>query len=99
MIAAGGEPMPHFFFNIRTENGLTKDEEGQVLPDLEAARDEALKTVRELHGDLASAVAQASMLIEITDETGEILSTLPLPAGKENADDEETDAFQGNDLA
>jgi hypothetical protein len=40
--------MPHFFLHIRDRDGLTADPEGTGLPDLEAARTDALAAAREI---------------------------------------------------
>ena len=47
--------MPRYFFNIRDGYDVDEDEEGIELPDLEAARAEALATVEELRDELADA--------------------------------------------
>ena len=66
--------MPRFFFNIRDGYDLDEDEEGVELPDVEAARAEALATVEELRGELGDA---GNIELEITDETGRRLLTVP----------------------
>jgi uncharacterized heparinase superfamily protein len=38
--------MPHYFFDLVNGSGLTRDDEGQELPDLEAARLEAIRQAR-----------------------------------------------------
>ena len=40
--------MPHFYFNIRKVETTVLDPEGVDLPDLPAAREEAVATIREL---------------------------------------------------
>lgn len=66
--------MPRFFFNIRDGYDLDEDEEGIDLPDIEAARAEALATVEELRDQLGDA---GNIELEITDETGRRLLTVP----------------------
>jgi hypothetical protein len=66
--------MPLFFFNIRDGYEVDEDEEGIELPDLEAARAEALATVEELRDQLADA---GDIQLEITDDTGRRLLTVP----------------------
>jgi len=66
--------MPRYFFNIRDGYDVDEDEEGIELPDLEAARAEALATVEELRDELADA---GNIELEITDETGRRLLTVP----------------------
>jgi hypothetical protein len=75
--------MPRFFFHIHTAKGVTRDEEGQILPDVDAARAEALKAITSLPGRTAAVAAQESILIEIADEAGQTLLNVPLPAGAE----------------
>jgi hypothetical protein len=66
--------MPRYFFNIRDGQEVDEDEEGVELPDVEAAKAEALATVEELRGQLADA---AHIELEITDDTGRRLLTVP----------------------
>lgn len=66
--------MPLFFFNIRDGYELDEDEEGIELPDLEAARAEALAIVEELRDQLSDA---ANIELEIADESGQRLLTVP----------------------
>ncbi len=71
-------PMPRYFFNIRDGYDVDEDEEGIEFPDLEAARAEALATVEELRDELADA---GNIELEITDETGRRLLTVPFFRG------------------
>jgi hypothetical protein len=89
--------VPRYFFHIHSQKGTTRDFEGQDLPDAESAREEALKAIGELSGDVAAKLAATSMLIEITDETGRTILNLALPAGEATPDD--GDASGENDLA
>ena len=66
--------MPRYFFNIRDGYDVDEDEEGIDLPDIEAARAEALATVEELRDELRDA---GNIELEITDETGRRLLTVP----------------------
>ncbi len=70
--------MPRYFFNIRDGYDVDEDEEGIEFPDLEAARAEALATVEELRDELADA---RNIELEITDETGRRLLTVPFFRG------------------
>jgi hypothetical protein len=70
--------MPLFFFNIRDGYDVDEDEEGVELPDLDAARAEALATVEELRDQLADA---GNIELEITDDTGRRLLTVPFSRG------------------
>jgi hypothetical protein len=42
--------MPRFFFDLTDDADLTIDEEGGLLPDLEAMRKEAVRTLPQLAG-------------------------------------------------
>jgi hypothetical protein len=70
--------MPRFYFNILSEAGSLDDWEGTELPDLAAARIEAVHDARAL---MSSAVLLgydiASRSVEIRNETGDILLVLP----------------------
>ncbi|MCB8820859.1 DUF6894 family protein [Microvirga rosea] len=70
--------MPLYFFNIRDGYDVDEDEEGVELPDLDAARAEAIATVEELRDQLTDA---ANIELEITDETGRRLLTVPFSRG------------------
>jgi hypothetical protein len=67
--------MPRYFFNIREGFEVDEDEEGVELPDVEAARAEALATVEELRGELGADAH--GIELEITDESGRRLLTVP----------------------
>lgn len=54
-----------------------RDEEGQVLPDVQAAHAEVLKSAQELWSDLTPDMARDEISIEIADETGETVLTVP----------------------
>ncbi|MBY5354595.1 hypothetical protein HFO94_13815 [Rhizobium leguminosarum] len=70
--------MPRFYFNILSEAGSLEDWEGTELPDLDAARMEAVRDARAL---MSSAVLLGyditSRSIEIRNEAGDILLVLP----------------------
>jgi len=69
-------PVPRYFFNARSGTSFTQDWEGQDLPSLDAARGEALKVAERFWGDLSPNVAREALAIEISDETGEKLTTV-----------------------
>jgi hypothetical protein len=71
--------MPRYYLHIRDEGRLVEDPDGSDLPDLEAARAEALEGAR----NILAAKVKAGKLIddqrfEITDETGSVLAVMPL---------------------
>ena len=71
--------MPRYFFHQRTPRGLIEDPDGSDLPDLDAARDEALAAARDLW---ASAILgrsdRSEDSFEIHDGHGRHLLTVPL---------------------
>ncbi len=44
--------MPYYFLHVRDGDHLTKDDEGEDLPDLKAARAEALEIAREMWAEV-----------------------------------------------
>jgi hypothetical protein len=67
--------MPRYFFNILESNGqLTKDNEGQDLPGLEAAKAAALISARELLAEnLKFASDHPLLAVIITSQEGDEL--------------------------
>ena len=70
--------MPRYFFHVRDADGeVSRDQEGQDLPDLEAARIEAISANREMLGErLLHGGSLNHRQIEIADETGKGLLTI-----------------------
>ena len=70
--------MPLFYLHIRDAEELVEDTEGIDLPDLDAARSEAVRGARDI---IASAVRAGGLLdgqrIEITDAEGRLLASVP----------------------
>jgi hypothetical protein len=63
--------MPHYYFHVREGSTLSRDEEGQDLPNAEAARREAIAANREMLGEkLLHGGSLDHRSIEIADETG-----------------------------
>jgi hypothetical protein len=72
--------MPRYYLHIRDEEGrLVEDPDGSELPDLEAARAEALTGARAV---LAEKVRAGELIgdqrFEITDEAGTVLTIIPM---------------------
>ena len=62
--------MPRYYFHVREGSTLNRDEEGQELPDAEAARQEAISAGREILGEkLLHGGSLNGRTIEIADET------------------------------
>src|ERR1700744_2560193 len=69
--------MPRYYFHIREGGELSKDQEGQELPDAEAARREAVNAGREILGEkLLHGGALNNRTIEIADETGHVVDVV-----------------------
>jgi hypothetical protein len=74
--------MTRYYFHVRDNAGdLCRDNEGQELPDLAAARQEALNASRELLGEQLLHGGQiAPQQIEIAGERGDVLLTVDVRA-------------------
>jgi len=71
--------MPRFFINIRDGDRLIEDEEGSVLPDVEAACREAVLAARDiLSSKLRAGEEVNGQIFEITDENNIVRATFPL---------------------
>jgi hypothetical protein len=71
--------MGHFYFHLRTAGQLIRDEEGQDLPNISAARREAVRSARELlAGAIRSGQTNTLDAFVIADETGRALDTISL---------------------
>ena len=73
--------MPRYFFNLRDGHNLDEDDEGVELPDFEAARAEAMATVEEIRDELSDGHATSNLELEVADETGRRLLTIPFFRG------------------
>ena len=66
--------MARFFFHVRDGADLSRDEEGQDLPDVDAARREAVSSNREMLGErILHGGALDHRQIEIADEAGQVV--------------------------
>jgi hypothetical protein len=71
--------MPRYHFHVREGSTLTRDLEGQELPDAEAARHEAIAALREILGEkLLHGGALNGRSIEIADgaENGRVVDVV-----------------------
>jgi hypothetical protein len=69
--------MPRYYFHVREGQDVSRDLEGQELPNAEAARCEATSANREILGEkLLHGGALDSRTIEIADETGHIVDVV-----------------------
>jgi hypothetical protein len=71
--------MPHFYLHLRDGDRLIEDQEGSELPDLDAARQQAMAGAREiLAGKMLAGEVVNGQRFEITDEAGVVVCSLPL---------------------
>ena len=69
--------MPRFYFHVCNGNGFVEDEEGQELPDLEAARAAAISAARDIMArDVQRGALDLSSFIEIEDPEHRLVHTL-----------------------
>ncbi|HJT43678.1 MAG TPA: hypothetical protein VJ750_09275 [Rhizomicrobium sp.] len=69
--------MPQYFFHVREGQTLNRDWEGQYLPNAEAARQEAISTIREILGEkLLHGGSLNHQTVEIADETGYVVDEI-----------------------
>lgn len=69
--------MPHYYFHVREGADLSRDEEGQDLPNADAARREAISSSREILGEkLLHGGSLNHRTIEIADETGHVVDVV-----------------------
>ena len=73
--------MARFYFHVQSLDRLVHDEQGEDLPSLSAAQQEALLTARDL---LANAIKggreDVPSAVVIADERGRAIDTIPLAA-------------------
>ena len=70
--------MSRFFIHVRCGDTLTEDPEGYDLPNVEAARDEALAAAREILADGLKSEGLSCEQLEIHDDAGQLLTTVPV---------------------
>ncbi|HEX8258118.1 MAG TPA: hypothetical protein VF589_10835 [Allosphingosinicella sp.] len=69
--------MPRFYFHVCNGNGFTEDSGGKVLPDLPAARQEAITSLRSiLAADMNMGHVNMSSFIEIEDDEHRLMMTI-----------------------
>ena len=76
-----GKRMGRFYFHLKDAGKLLKDPEGEDLPDIDAARQEALLAARDLLSDaIRSGRTKIPEAFVIADEEGRKLDVVPLCA-------------------
>ncbi|HYD39066.1 MAG TPA: hypothetical protein VEA60_15725 [Allosphingosinicella sp.] len=69
--------MPRFYFHVCNGAGFVQDEEGRDLPDLEAARAEAIRGARSIMAsDVQRGTLDLSSFIEIEDAEKRLVLTV-----------------------
>jgi hypothetical protein len=63
----------NFFFDICNGDQLTADDEGMELPDIEAAQEEAARSLADLARDHIRRQPSCRMAIEVRDSNGPVL--------------------------
>jgi hypothetical protein len=61
-----------YFFDIRDDQ-LVPDEEGMILPDIEAAQEEATRTLTDLVREAMRGESAGGMTIEVRSQHGPVL--------------------------
>jgi hypothetical protein len=70
-------PMPRYYFHVREGAEISRDTEGQELPNAEAARKEATSVNREILGErILHGGSLDHRQIEIADETGHVVDVV-----------------------
>jgi hypothetical protein len=69
--------MPRYYLHLHNGPDLERDPNGSDYADLEEARDDAERVIRELQLDWAE--ARSDMAIEIVDETGRTVLRVTSP--------------------
>lgn len=67
-----------FYFDLRNDHDLIKDDEGVEAIDLDQATTEAQAALDEMRGASPADMSEARWQLDIRDEEGAILKTLPL---------------------
>ena len=73
--------MPRFYFHARGASHQLPDHIGDELPDAESARDLAVQAIRDITSDPLDCADYSSWVIEIADERGQTLLTVPFRTG------------------
>ena len=80
--------MPHYFFHLRTTDGVEPDDEGITFPSLDEARADALSCLFQMASDELAAGRQTNLVgIDIADGHGKVLASVKLgddPANPNN---------------
>jgi hypothetical protein len=69
--------MPRYFFHARGPNSYVVDHEGVALTSVEAARETALRIIRDTAAEAAELAGGGEWTVLVTDEDGRIVLTIP----------------------
>ena len=71
-----------YYFHIRAKEGLVPDDDGMEFDTVDAAREEALQSRRELSRESWDTGPQGRLLsIDVVDQTGTVIFSLPMHSG------------------
>ena len=69
--------MPRYFFHVRAGGDLTSDPQGSNLPDIEAARKEAVMRACRIWSERPPENTDNNDTFEIANESGEVVLKVP----------------------
>ncbi len=70
--------MQRFYFHVRRGDEIAPDTDGEALPDVSAARNEALKVAREMLAEAIKYDACPPEYIEVADDSGRTVLILAI---------------------
>lgn len=72
-------PVPIFYFHVHDAGTICEDDEGRELADIEEARAEAVRGLRDLMaGGMQSGELNLACFVEIEDQSRELVATVRL---------------------
>ncbi len=69
--------MPRYYFHVRAGDDLAQDTQGVDLPDIDAARKEAVKRACRIWSERPPESSGNNETFEIADETGHVVLKVP----------------------
>jgi hypothetical protein len=69
--------MPRYYFHVREGSSLTRDPDGAELPDIDAARKQAVKMACRAWSEQPPEAQDNDETFEITDQSGEVVLRVP----------------------
>ena len=80
--------MPRYFFHARGPNRYVADYEGIVLTSVEAARETAIRIIRDTAAEAVEFAGGGDWTVLITDEEGQIVLTIPFSEAQQEPGNE-----------